>query len=174
MPSQSQEAPVGTLSHVCGLSLALCRAPIDPLRPRCEGPLWVCGRKAPPILSGAPRPPCGPLWDTMRSLLEVGPCITAFNPTMPHCQKGVIGFEVCELVGLLKNMSFFSLLISFSSSSLAFHLYCFFSLRGNDKNERKGKNKGAGLLRRNRQWFALFALLCSRLEKILYVMKETC
>lgn len=127
MPSQSQEAPVGTLSHVCGLSLALCLAPIDPLRPRCEGPLWVCGREPPPpILSGAPRPPCGPLWGTMHSLLEVGPWITAFNPTMPHCQKGVIGFEVCVLVGLLKNMSFFSLLISFGSSSLAFHLYCFF------------------------------------------------
>lgn len=150
MPSQSQEAPVGTLSHVCGLSLALCRAPIDPLRPRCEGPLWVCGRKAPPILSGAPRPPCGPLWDTMHSLLEAGPWITAFNPTMPHCQKGVIGFEVCELVGLLKNVIFLSPHF-FRFLQLSFSSILFFSLRGNDKNGRKRKNKGAGLLWRTRK-----------------------
>lgn len=127
MPSQSQEAPVGTLSHVCGLSLALCRAPIDPLRPRCEGPLWVCGREAPLVLSGAPQPPCGPLWGTMHSLLEVGPWITTFNPTMPHCRKGIIGFEVCVLVlvGLLKNMYFFHSLYRLVFC-FAFHLNRFF------------------------------------------------
>lgn len=85
MPGQSQEAPVGTLSHVLALSLALGRASIDPLRPRCEGPLRVCGWAPPHPLGG----PSAPMWPSVgHNTVSAGDwplnrCFQSHNASLP-------------------------------------------------------------------------------------------